>query len=179
MSEESISHFEWYLYQRGRSHHVSSSSLHSVSVSSMTDASFKWPFLFFVKSVCVSQRLQGNGQNRAVWWKASDRKCHFHLCSAAAQPGPARCIIRQFTFSSPATGKDVNVLTSERVLAWPFLLYFIFLIIYLFFHYFSSVGLIRTDNCLSWFCFLYRCCLMLCFLWKTNKLEVKIHQAKL
>lgn len=160
MSEKSISHFEWYLYQRGCSHHVSSSTLHPVSVSSMTDACFKWPFLFFVKSICVSQRLQGNGQNRAVWWKASDRKCHFHLCSAAAQPGLAHCIIWHFTFSSPATGMNVKiVLTSERVLACPFLLYFILFI------YFSITFLQLLLSGLTTvsvvFCFLYRCCLTL------------------
>lgn len=50
------------------------------------------------------------GQNRAVWRKASDRKCHFNLSTAAAKPGLAHCPARHFTFSSPTTGMDVKTI---------------------------------------------------------------------
>lgn len=78
---------------------------------------------FSVEGGCVSWRLRGNGQNRAVWWKASDRKCHFHLSTAAAKPGLAHCPSRHFAFSSPATQMDVKIiLTSDRNLASVLLL---------------------------------------------------------
>lgn len=58
------------------------------------------------------------GQNRAVWRKASDRKCHFNLRTAAVKPALAHCPARHFAFSSPATGMDVKtILTLDRVLA--------------------------------------------------------------
>lgn len=114
MSEKSISHFEWYLHQLARSHHESSPMLNPKSVSSMTAVCFKWPLLFFVMAVCVSWRLQVKGQNRAVWRKASDRKCHFNLSTAAAKPGLAHCPARHFTFSSLAAGMDVKTINFRQ-----------------------------------------------------------------
>lgn len=97
------------------------------SVSSITAVCFKWPLLFFGIGVCVSWRLQVKGQNRAVWWKASDRKCHFNLSTAAAQPALAHCPARHVTFSSPETDWMCvkwmwKLLTSDRVLALPLLI---------------------------------------------------------
>lgn len=54
------------------------------------------------------------GQNRAVWRKASDRKCHFNLSTAAAKPGLAHCPARHVTFSSPATGMDVKTINFRQ-----------------------------------------------------------------
>lgn len=74
-------------------------ALNPQSVSPMTALCFKWPLLYFVTGVCVSRRLRVKGQNRAVWRKASDRKCHFNLSTAAAKPalahlsGPTRRIL--------------------------------------------------------------------------------------
>lgn len=54
------------------------SMLNPESVSSMTAACFKWPVLFLLW-LSVSGRLEMRRQSRVVWWKASDRKCHFNL----------------------------------------------------------------------------------------------------
>lgn len=50
------------------------------------------------------------GQNRAVWRKASDRKCHFNLSTAAAKPALALRPARHVTFSSLATGMDLKTI---------------------------------------------------------------------
>lgn len=71
-------------------------------------------FFFVVISVCVSWRLQVKGQNRAVWRKASDRKCHFNLSTAAVKPGLAHCPARHVTFSSSATGMDVKTINFRQ-----------------------------------------------------------------
>ena len=54
------------------------------------------------------------GQNRAVWRKASDRKCHFNLSTAAAKPVLAHCPARHVAFSSPATGMDVKTINFRQ-----------------------------------------------------------------
>lgn len=54
------------------------------------------------------------GQDRAVWRKASDRKCHFNLSTAAVKPGLVHCPARHFTFSSPATGIDVKTVNLRQ-----------------------------------------------------------------
>lgn len=97
------------------------------SVSSIKAVCFKWPLLFFGIGVCVSWRLQVKGQNRAVWRKASDRKCHFNLSTAAAQPALAHCPARHVTFSSPETDWMCaewmwKLSASDRVLALPLLI---------------------------------------------------------
>lgn len=74
-------------------------------------ARLKWPLVSFCY---VSVRLKVNGQNRAVWWKASDRKCHFHLSAAAAKPLLAHCPARHFTFSSPAIGMDLKTVNFRQ-----------------------------------------------------------------
>lgn len=70
----------------------------------------------------MSWRLQVKGQNRAVCWKASDRKCHFNLSTAAAKPGLAYCPAQHVTFSSPSTRIDVKTINFTEFLAWPYLI---------------------------------------------------------
>lgn len=58
------------------------------------------------------------GQDRAVWRKASDRKCHFNLSTAAAEPEPARCPTRHVAFSSLVTSVDVKTVNFKTEF-WP------------------------------------------------------------
>lgn len=83
-------------------------ALNPQSVSPMTALCFKWPHLYFVMGVCVSRRLRVKGQNRAVWRKASDRKCHFNLSTAAAKPALAHLSspTRRILFSNNWSGYE-------------------------------------------------------------------------